>query len=220
MRNVLPEDSNKSGYSLHGISKTPDIRLSSSQVINSDLVNIDLVYPEMQMLGGDFAMTLGHTGLRGEFAYTQSKDKTGKDPWVQNPQLFAIIGADRSLFESFNLNLQFLYKHIDHFSSFQQPQLQTLIDLENRITQQQFETQWGWSLRPSYKLWNESVELETSILYRVQTKESVIRPKITYSINDQSKLIIGGEIFDGPASSLLGSFKDLSGGFTEWRYYF
>lgn len=204
----------------NGFAKTPDIRLSSTAILNPSSIDVELNYAEIQMLGADFALNVGETAVRGELAYTQTEDKNGDDPWVSNPQLFAVLGADRLLFENFNLNLQVLYKYIEHFSSFDDPQLQPLIDVENRISQQQFKTQWGWSLRPSYKLWNESLEIEAGILYWERTKEKVIRPKITYSLHDQSKLIVGAEIFDGPALSLFGSFKNLSGGFAEWRYYF
>lgn len=211
-------DSSLSYFS--GISKTPDIKMSETLASTPSNIHVDLLYHRIQMIGGDFAFNAGSTALRGEIAYTQTSDPKGDNPWIQNPQLFAVLGADRLIIENFNLNLQFLYKHIEHFSQFQDPQLQPLIDTENRISQQQFENNWGWSLRPSYKLLNESLELETSILYWEKNRESVIRPKITYSLNDHSKLMVGGEFYHGPASSLFGSFKDLSGGFMEWRYYF
>lgn len=204
----------------NGISKTPDIKMSETLVSTPSSINVDLLYHKIQMFGGDFAFNAGSTALRGEIAYTKTQDSKGDDPWIQNPQLLAVLGADRLIIENFNLNLQFLYKHIEHFSQFQDPQLQSLIDTENRISQQQFENDWGWSLRPSYKLLNESLELETSILHWEKNRESVIRPKITYSLNDHTKLMVGGEFYHGPASSLFGSLKDLSGGFMEWRYYF
>jgi len=203
-----------------GISKTPDIGPSLEPNIIPNMINVDLAYHEIQMLGGDFAFNAENTAFRGEIAYTQTEDKKGNNPFIQNPQLFAVIGADRTIIENLNINLQILYKHIYHFSTYQDPQLQSLIDIENRISQQQFENDYGWSFRPSYKLLNETLELETSFLSWEKNKESVVRPKISYSLNDNSKLMIGGEFFHGPANSLLGSFKDISGGFMEWRYYF
>lgn len=203
-----------------GISKTPDIGLSLEPSLLPNTINLDLAYHEMQMMGGDFAFNANNTAFRGEIAYTQNGDKKGDNPFIQNPQLFVVVGADRTIIENLNINMQFLYKHIYHFTEYQDPQLQALIDIENRISQQQFENDYGWSFRPSYQLLNETLELETSFLYWEKNKESVVRPKITYSLNDNAKLMIGGEFFHGPANSLLGSFRDISGGFMEWRYYF
>jgi hypothetical protein len=76
------------------------------------------------------------------------------------------------------------------------------------------------TLRPSYKMFNETLEMEVAFVRWFGKGESLIRPKVTYAFTDKFKGILGGEIYSGPPDSTFGLLKHASGAFTELRFNF
>jgi len=204
----------------NGFSKVPNLTLSS---IDSNGLNIDLTFDHIQSFGGDFAINLGEFGIRSEIAYTITTNCQGIDYFKQNNFLYAVIGIDRNILENFNLNLQALYRHIYNFqdqNSFTNISLLPILQQQRIITQQETQDQYGFTIRPNYKLWNQSLEIEAAIIYWFNKKDYFIKPKLNYSINDNWKGIIGAEIYGGPNDSFFGELKNASAFFTEVQYLF
>jgi hypothetical protein len=203
-----------------GFSKIPDLSLASPSASG---LNVGLNYNRIRVIGADFALNLGSYGFRGEAAYARTENSDGTNPLIQKPNLYAVIGGDRTFFETFNVNAQIMYRHAFGFhdaARTSDPNIRTVASIESIITNQQFEDQAGMTLRPSYKMFNETLEMEVAFVRWFGKGESLIRPKVTYAFTDKFKGIVGGEIYSGPPDSTFGLLKHASSAFAELRYNF
>jgi len=202
------------------IARTPNLSVLSAGGAGT---RIGLNFEKVQVFGADFAWNIGEFGFRGETAYTRSADSSGLDPLKFNAEIYSVLGVDRSLFENFNLNLQMLHKHVFNFqdvNSIQDPNLRLLAGQQNLIANQLGADRFGISLRPSYKLWNDTLEFEVAYLQWFYEVGGLIRPKVTDAVNDHLKVIAGLEKYFGLQDSFFGRLSELSTGFAEIRLSF
>lgn len=203
-----------------GYSKTPDIALRE---VGPSGATLALTFGEIQSWGADFASTWGEWGLRGELAYTTSEDSSGRKLEVMNPETFLVLGVERSPWEDFNVNLQALYKHVEKFqdpASYSLPFENTLATFNQVTSNQLAADQYGYSLRPSLKFWSQTLETEVAYVEWQPVYSSLLRPKLTYAVNDHLKASVGGEVYRGRQSSFFGRLRSLSSGFAEVRFSF
>ncbi len=204
----------------HGFSKAPDLSLVSAGFSG---LNVGLNYNRIRVIGSDFALNLGNYGFRGEAAYTRTENSDGTNPGIQKPNLYAVIGGDRTFFEDFNVNAQIMYRHVFGFqdpAQISDRNIRTVASIESIVTNQQFRDQAGMTLRPSYRMFNETLEMEVAFVRWFGKGDSLIRPKVTYAFTDKFKGIVGGEIYSGPPDSTFGLLKHASSAFVELRYNF
>jgi hypothetical protein len=203
-----------------GLSKTPDISFVS---FTGGQINLAATYNKVQVYGADMAMTISDFGVRSEIAYTKTIDDTGRDLFLQNSSLFYVLGTDTAINENFSLNAQVLYRHIYGFTdpdAVTDPTTKLLAQQQAVTSSQLAEDQYGFSVRPSYKMWNDTFELETAYVVWFNFGDHLIRPKLTYAFNDHTKFIVGGEFYNGNSQTFFGRLKDVSSAFTEIRLYF
>jgi hypothetical protein len=203
-----------------GNNKLPDLRFVA---FDAGGVLIAFDYGEIEMYGADFATNYGDYGFRGELAYTKTADNGGDDPFVQNSQIYAVLGVDRTVVENFNINVQYLFKHVVDYQSSDSLSLgplQLLAEQGAINANQIAQNQSGLSIRPSYKMYNDTLEMEIALVSWFEGWNSLVRPKITYAFSDSFKGIIGGEFYSGPDDTLFGRLQPTSTGFAELRWYF
>jgi hypothetical protein len=203
----------------HGVDRTPDIKVLSSGAAGTSL---ELNFQKIDVLGADFATNLGSYGVRGEASYTRTQDSQGTDPLTKNSNLFVVLGADRSFYETLNINAQYLYRHVfDYFDgTISDPNVSTLALQVNINSAQLSRNMHGASLRISHKALNETLESELTGVGWFTTQDYLIRPKITYAFSDTFRGTLGIEIFQGNASTFFGRLRSLSSGFAEIRLLF
>ena len=204
----------------NGYSKVPNLSLVSSTSQGSRVV---LTYDHIQAFGSDFAFNLGSYGLRGELAYTSTPSESGSNPLEQSSFFSGVLGVDHAIVENFNLNVQFLYRHIYDFKSPDSTAGLALLPLARAqaiSTQQHRTDQYGASIRPNYKILNDTLEIEAAIATWALDGDYVLRPKVTYSLNDRVRLMVGGEIYGGPEDRFFGQLQQTSSVFTELRFLF
>jgi hypothetical protein len=202
-----------------GFNRTPDFVV---QAMGNPL-RLGFNYNRIEVIGADFAKAVGNYGVRAEVAHTRTEDYGGTDPLRQNSFWSAVVGADRTLIENFNINVQALYLRVDDFVDpgfISDPNSRTLGLTLARISNQKYAEQMGLTLRPSYKMLNDTLEMELALVSWAKNGDSLIRPKITYAINDHVKALVGGEFYGGPRDSFFGQLKDTSSVFTELRWLF
>src|SRR5260370_20591358 len=168
-----------------GFSKTPNLSLVSA---GSSGLNVGLNYNRIRVIGSDFALNLGNYGFRGEAAYTRTENSDGTNPLIQKPNLYAVIGADRTFFENFNVNAQIMYRHVFGFqdpAQISDPNIRAVASIETIITNQQFQDQAGMTLRPSYEMFHDTIQMEVAFVCSLGKGESPSPPKITYALTDK-----------------------------------
>lgn len=178
-------------------------------------------YTPIEVWGADAATTLGQYGLRAEVARVQTEDENGKDPLIRNSQVFAVLGLDRTFWGDLNINLQYIYRKNENFQSpdrVADPNLRFLAQQVGIISWGLTEEVHNASARISYKALNETLESEIALVG--WWNNGLIRPKVTYAVNDQLRMIAGAELFGGDLQSFFGRLKPTSTGFFELRYLF
>lgn len=175
------------------------------------------------MLGADAAVPIGNYGLRGEVAYTRTEDHNGDDPLTKNPNVFLVLGCERTFDDVLNVNFQYLFRRTFDFvrpSSIADSQTRGLAEQVDLISNQPTANTRGISLRINHKAWNETLETEIAAVVWFEKHDAALRPKITYAFTDRIKGIVGGEIYTGPRTSFFGRLNRTSTGYAELQFGF
>jgi len=200
------------------IDRNPDLKVISS---SGGTTQLEFNYRKIEVYGLDFAKSLGDYGLRGEAAYTRTKDSKGEDRLTKNSYIFSVLGVDRTFFGDLNLNVQYIYRHTfnwrssDEVADANQRYLARQIEI---LANQKIRNFHAASTRVGYKMFHETLEAELALVGWFNN--GLIRPKITYSFSDQWRGILGAEFYAGDNESFFGRLKQVSSVFLEARYLF
>ena len=189
---------------------------------NAAGTNLIFQHNRIRVLGMDAATVLGHYGLRAEAAYTWTEN-INDDPLIKKPFLYAVIGGDRTFFDSFNINLQYYFRKVDNFQDTQNisnPMLRNIATQGAISSNQQVEFQHGLSMRLSNKWLNETLEGEIAAIYSLTHNDYALKPKLVYAFNDQMKGSLGIDIYRGNDNTFFGRLRDHSAFYAEMKYSF
>ena len=181
----------------------------------------ELRYDRITVLGADFARNLGRFGVRGEVAYMDTRDDEGVDPLVRNPQLFWIVGVDRTFLDNLNVNVQYFQRRIRHFhdpDAGADPNGRRLAIQNAVLGGQRDRVSDGVTFRVSNKWFNDTLEAEVFAVVNFTRNDAFVRPLLTYSFSDHWKATIGAEYFRGAPDTQYGGLKRNRGAFAELRY--
>lgn len=209
----------------HPINRTPDLVLLPSPRgaragLGSPATRLGLAYNFADVIGADAAVPVGRYGLRGEIAYTHTRNRDGANPLAQDSNLFAVLGVERTWGE-LNINLQSLFKRsFDDRGpeSIADPHFRFLAAQARLFSNQLAPNMEGASLRVDYKACNETLETEVSAVMWFNKADSILTAKVSYAFTDRINGILGAELFSGPADSFFGRLRRTSTGFLEFRF--
>ncbi len=180
-------------------------------------------YDRIWVLGADFARNFGRFGFRGEVAYLRSEDPEGRDPFTKNPQVYCVLGVDRTFLDNLNLNVQVFQRRVQAYRS---PELapdateQTLALQSALLAGQRDRINSGITLRASNKWLNDTLEAEVFLIRNAKRKDLLLRPLLTYAFSDHWKGTVGMDYYRGAPDTQFGSQVPNRGGFVEFRYSF
>jgi hypothetical protein len=198
-----------------GYSLLPSLRPSSSSLL--------IRHDRIAVYGADFARNFGRFGVRGEIAYMDTADRSGRDPGVRNPNLFFVLGVDRTFLENLNVNLQYYRRTIrNHQSPFAiaDPAERAVAVQHALLNSERDRTSEGLTFRVSNKWLNNTLEAEIFGIISLTTRDGFFRPSVTYAFSDHWKATIGGDFYYGDADTPFGVQKSNRGAFAEVRYGF
>jgi hypothetical protein len=178
--------------------------------------------------GLDLEVPAGSWIFRAEAAYDLTSDYD-TNMHIPNPGLHYAIGLEHSLWGIVTI-LQYIGYYTSDFISFDDlPQPQTpdeiiireLTDFNRRIFYQQEETNHALSLSLSRSFHYETIHIEAMGYYNITSEEWLIRPKLSWKINDHLETSLGGFYSTGPDRSLYDYASDvLNGAFIELKASF
>jgi hypothetical protein len=204
----------------HSIDRTPDFMFLPG---GPQALPLGLIYRPVNVIGADAAVPVGQFGLRGEVAYSRADDQNDSHPLMKKPNVFAVLGVERTFVGELNINAQYLYRRTLDFvplSSFSDPTTRLLAEQVDLLSNQLASDMQGASLRINYKAWNETLESEVAGVIWFKKGDSAIRPKVTYAFSDHIKGIVGGELYHGPTDSFFGRLSPTSTAYAEVQYGF
>ena len=184
---------------------------------------VEARYDRLQVLGGDFARNLGRFGVRGEVAYSHTDDETGRDPFVRNRQVYAVLGVDRTFLLKLNVNVQVFARHVyDHGDSrnLSDPVARAWAVQSALLAGQLDRLNSGVTFRVSNKWLHDTLEAEVFGMVNARRHDRYLRPLITYAFSDNWKGTIGAELYRGHAGTQFGAQRANRGWFAELRLGF
>jgi hypothetical protein len=188
---------------------------------------------QQSAVGGDLSFTAGAYVVRAESAYImpdQGSENTPLYGILQPTHWDTVIGAERSFFEDFRAQIQFLYRyHVGYIDpsliSTPSPALtlaqQKIARANALLLNFQRESNPGATFRFGYASdssdWNADLFI---VGYFAKGYDYLVRPQVGYKPAEGWKLTAGADLYGGNESRPLGALKNNSSLFFEGRYVF
>ncbi|HED35814.1 MAG TPA: hypothetical protein ENJ08_16595 [Gammaproteobacteria bacterium] len=159
------------------------------------VVEITPRYHRTHLLGGTFSRATGDWVVRGELGYFSSRYFLSNDPQTQDgvatsPELSVVIGLDWSGGEDTFISAQLFQSWLpDYRQGFTRPRLDTSISFLLRR-----------------KLWNDTLQAELLWIANTNDSDGLLRPRMSYELEDNLEIWAGLDIFYGNHSGLFGQF--------------
>jgi hypothetical protein len=203
----------------NGIDRDPDSRI----LLPAPSIVVQSRHRRAQSIGADFATTVERFGLRAEAAYRLAAGRDPADVFDKSDAFAAVIGLDRDIVEDLNVNVQYLYNHVFDYVdpiAIADPFARQVAVKTALINNQLNRNQHGASLRLSYTMLQDNLMLELQTAGFFTDRSWTVRPKLTYAVTDNLKILAGLDLFFGETESFLGQLKENRTLFIELRYWF
>ncbi|MCP4407272.1 MAG: hypothetical protein GY807_05820 [Gammaproteobacteria bacterium] len=161
------------------------------------VVEITLRYHRTHLLGGAFSRALEDWVVRGEFGYFSdrffvSADPSFADGVAKSRELSYVLGLDWSGLHDTFLSTQLFQSWLpDHNRGFTQPELDTSLTFLMRR-----------------EFWNDTLSAEVLWISNINDGDGLVRPKVSYDMQDGVSIWCGLDIFYGEHDGLFGQFND------------
>ena len=204
----------------NGMDLNPDLEVGR---IGAGGPHLSEVHHRIQIFGVDAATVVGRYGLRGEFAYVDTKARQNLDSLVKSSYFSGVVGGDRTLYDYLNINVQYYFEYVSGYQNPQDKAVPFLRDIAVQfaaISNQRQRYQDGISVRVSDKWFNETLTAEVAAIASMSGDGFVLRPKATYAINDPLKLTVGMDIYRGDRDTFWGRLEKSSLAYAELKFSF
>jgi hypothetical protein len=177
-----------------------DVRDPDAPIFRAD-------FERVKRLGADFAVAQGAWTFRGEWAHALLRPACDVCPGYERRVSSVVLGADVDFAQTMNFNVQWFGNRKGDFDD---PRTlsglrQTLALGLNRLNADYGRRESGFTVRLSDRLLNDKLRWEISAVIDQTGNSHVIRPRLTYAVNDQFKFTAGLDHFGGPAQSYFGA---------------
>ena len=190
--------------------------------------NFQSRHERMRMIGVDFATSTGRWTLRGEAAHFRMTTECSSCLVSSNGVLSArniqraVIGVDRDLFDTANVNLQLFGIRRSSYFDAQSVQGTSKLVAEglDRLNSEFGAIERGATLRVSERFLSDALKAEVSSFIDFNNSSRLIRTRMSYSVNDQFKVYLGVDRFQGAAQSYFGARKKNNVSYVELAWVF
>jgi hypothetical protein len=201
-----------------GFDKTPRYRFLTTLPVGV----FESSHDRMRMLGADFASAFGRSTFRGEAAvFRMSADCPGCSSDSRSVQR-TVIGVDRELLTSTNVNLQVFGVRRSGYVDTQNvaPVQQALTAGLNRLNSEFGAIERGTTLRLSDRFLSDALKIELSGIFDLTQNSHVVQTRLSYAFNDHLKVNAGVDRFKGKEQSFFGSRAKNNLGFIQIAWVF
>jgi len=195
------------------------------------------------MIGADFSTTAGTFGVRGEVGLRIPDKSYSQEIFTPKTDIRYVFGVDRS-FRNFLVMVQYSGQWVPDYTDMPElmifresgefiiPDPSSFLEIPGMIAEQiegfnriihsqTHRVSHTFLLRPSINLLHETLKIEAFAMYNLSTEELTIMPELSYSVNDNWRISLGGQYFSGPENTLNDMIGPLfNGGFLELRRSF
>ena len=152
-------------------------------------------YRRTHLVGATFSNAFGNLTVRGEVAAFLGRTLSVSNPadsdgLVQSDDLTYVIGLDWTGLEETLVSFQMFQSRVS--------------DHERGLMRDQTETNVTLFIR--HEMLNDTLAIETMWLHGVNRGDGLVRPKVTYHLDDHTTVWIGADIFYGGSGGVFGQF--------------
>lgn len=190
-------------YSYYGFWKTPEGVIPAIS---------RLFYPRLAVYGASLrAPLLGGIGNL-EFGYYDSlEDHGGADPFIRNSEWRFLTGFEHELARDFTGSIQYYVEYMQDYRAYKQTAGPLAKDEFRHLL----------TLRLTKMLLNQNLRVSLFVYYSPSDKDSYLRPKVHYKINDSLAVDAGFNLFFGSDDhTFFGQFEDNTNIYTGLRWSF
>jgi hypothetical protein len=169
------------------------------------------VFPGLAVYGMSVRGPLG-TGIgNAEFAYYDSEDGAGDDPFVRNSEVRFLLGYEQEVAKNFTVGVQYYLEHMLDYGEF----LRALPPGTPRTD----ECHHVLTVRLTRLLMNQNLELSLFAFYSPSDADAYLRPCIHYKVDDHWSVEVGGNVFlEDTQHTFFGQFERNSNVYAAVRY--
>ncbi len=203
---------------LYGRDDLPSVTRVSVMPTVTGTVDVEarLQYARMNVVGYDFSGSLGDIGVWGEVAYYMPEKMetetyvmgrpTSVTTVLDEPYTKYVIGGDYTLPEGWYMNVQFVHGFFTEHCH----------DLRNYVVAQLEKKFFDDVLKVTLKGGLDVTDMQ------VGSAQNGYMPnlEVSYKPIDNTEVILGAMVLDGPENTTLGQFKDLDQGYVKFKYSF
>lgn len=159
-------------------------------------------------LGGDLALASGAWTWRTEFSHAALRPACGQCAKDERRVSRAVLGADLDFAQTMNLNVQLVAtRHWDYREPTPASGLLRTLELgRNRLNAEYAALESGLTLRLSDRLLNDKLKWEIGGVFDLTGHSRLIRPRVSYAINDYARLSAGIDFYAGDSQTYFGAF--------------
>ncbi len=171
------------------------------------VVEITPRYHRMHVLGGTFSHAIGDWVIRGELGYFSgryflSNASQAQDGVASSPELSVVIGLDWSGVEDMFISVQWFESWLsDYRQGFTRPERDNSLSL---LTRRYF--------------WNDTLQAELLWIANTHDNDGLLRPSLSYELEDNLEVRAGLDIFYGERAGLFGQFDNNDRFYISFRY--
>jgi hypothetical protein len=166
-------------------------------------------YNRVQVFGGDVAAAAGPFGLRLEAAYTKTVFDSARNPLVRRPELWAVMGVDRTIGGIYS-NVQVSARRVFSYKSVIPAGLSVPRQRIDALRYQQDETQYGMTLNLR-KSWDDGRwNAEFSGLRYFERQQGLLRLGVRYQITPNMTMQLKAQKFYGTKGSYFDTIRPAS----------
>lgn len=182
---------------LYHYDDTPVLFRRLNQTNNGLEVILNPEYKRSHLIGGSFSTSIDDLTLRGEVGYSTDKyistiNPSDIDGVVNTGEFTYVLGFDWFGYNDSLISFQLFQTYLDNH----QPGM-----IKDDVTSQA-------TLLIKHDAINETLHSEILWLQDLDINDGILRPKITYELNDEINISAGFDIFYGDKNGLYGQFKD------------
>ncbi len=165
--------------------------------INGTTVTITPEYERTHLVGGTFSNSFGDFVLRGELGYSfdrffLTEDLSDSDGVGESDNISSVVGLDWYGLDDTLVSAQLFGDYLTN-------------DIDG-LVRDQFESTASLLVRRSFL--DEDLEAEVIWLQSLNSGDGLVRPKVTYQVDDDLKVWAGADIFFGTSDGVFGQFDD------------
>jgi hypothetical protein len=190
----------------------------NSPLMGADSSGLFHHYARLNGLGADMAHNFGRLGFRAELAWL---DPGADGAQGIRRQFYLVSGIDHGT-DRWNINLQQVVRYTPGWQPISAGNaLDATAQLQNAVNFGQLHRiQPGFTSRLSGNWFNQTLQAEILVIGYFRPNNALIRPLVTYAIDDINRITVGGEYYFGPTASFFGQLNANRTVFVEYQHFF